>query len=59
MHSCLVRLQNSFGFFTSVATAMGVIVALTSLLQVQTPSASVSLKGASVYVSLPLCSILL
>ena len=48
MHSALVRLQNSFGFFTSVAFAVGAALALTSLAQVQTPTAAVALSSAVV-----------
>jgi len=32
MHSCLVRVQNLFGFFTSVAFAVGALIALSSIL---------------------------
>ncbi|KAF2220541.1 signal peptidase subunit-domain-containing protein [Elsinoe ampelina] len=48
MHSSLVRLQNSFGFFTSVAFTLAGIIALTSLLHPQSPSAKLHMSNVSV-----------
>lgn len=48
MHSSLVRIQNVFGFFTSVAFAVAAAIALSVLLSPQTPSASLELKNVKV-----------
>jgi len=48
MHSSLVRVQNVFGFFTSVAFAVAGAIALSVLLSPQAPSASLELKNVRV-----------
>jgi len=41
MHNSLNRLQNVFGFFTTVAFTLGVFIAMTDLFAARTPSASI------------------
>lgn len=48
MHSSLVRLQNVFGYFTSVAFAVAAAIALSVVLSPQTPNASLELKNVQV-----------
>lgn len=48
MHSALVRLQNVFGFFTTVAFTVAAIIALSSFVSPQTPSASIQLRNVQV-----------
>ncbi|KAI9722955.1 MAG: hypothetical protein M1812_001404 [Candelaria pacifica] len=48
MHSTLVRAQNVFGFFTSVAFFVGALIALSVIISPQTPSASINLKNVQV-----------
>ncbi|CZT21441.1 related to SPC3-signal peptidase subunit [Ramularia collo-cygni] len=48
MHSSLVRVQNVFGFFTSVAFAVAGAIALSVLLSPQSPSAALELKNIRV-----------
>ena len=48
MHSSLVRVQNVFGYFTSVAFAVAVAIAFSVLLSPQTPTASLELKNVQV-----------
>jgi len=48
MHSSLVRVQNVFGYFTSVAFAVAAAIAVSVLLSPQTPSASLELKNVQV-----------
>ncbi|KAH7079564.1 signal peptidase subunit-domain-containing protein [Paraphoma chrysanthemicola] len=48
MHSALVRLQNVFGFFTTVAFTVAAVIALSSFISPQTPSASVRLRNVQV-----------
>lgn len=50
MHSALVRVQNVFGFFTTVASCVAALIALTVLITPQTPSAGLSLRNVQVYV---------
>lgn len=50
MHSSLVRIQNVFGFFTSVAFTVAAVIAVSVLLSPQTPTASLELKNVKVYV---------
>ena len=52
MHSALVRVQNVFGFFTTVAFCIAILVALSVTVSPQTPSASVELRNVQVYVFL-------
>ncbi|SMQ53517.1 unnamed protein product [Zymoseptoria tritici ST99CH_3D7] len=48
MHSTFVRLQNVFGYFTSVAFAVAAAIAVSVLLSPQSPSASLELKNVRV-----------
>ncbi|EMD92386.1 hypothetical protein COCC4DRAFT_57941 [Bipolaris maydis ATCC 48331] len=48
MHSTLVRLQNAFGFFTTVAFTVATVIALSSLITPQNPTASISLRNVQV-----------
>ncbi|KAF2685299.1 signal peptidase 22 kDa subunit [Lentithecium fluviatile CBS 122367] len=48
MHSTLVRLQNVFGFFTTVAFSVAAVIALSTFIHPQSPSASVELKNVQV-----------
>jgi signal peptidase complex subunit 3 len=48
MHSALVRLQNVFGFFTTVAFTVATVIALSSFISPQSPSASISLRNVQV-----------
>lgn len=50
MYSSFVRLQNVFGFFTTVVTIVGCLIAATDLLHARTPSATVRPAGLQVYV---------
>lgn len=49
MHSALVRLQNSFGFFTTVAFCIAILVALSVTVHPQSPSANIELRNVQVY----------
>ena len=53
MHSTLVRIQNVFGFFTTVAFTVAVVVALSSFVSPQTPSASIQLRNVQVVMGRP------
>lgn len=48
MHSALVRLQNVFGFFTTVAFSVAAVIALSSFISPQTPSANIQLRNVQV-----------
>ncbi|KAF2087629.1 signal peptidase 22 kDa subunit [Saccharata proteae CBS 121410] len=48
MHSTLVRAQNVFGFFTTVMAVIAGLIALSSFVSPQTPSASVKLQNVQV-----------
>ncbi|PSN74446.1 signal peptidase 22 kDa subunit [Corynespora cassiicola Philippines] len=48
MHSTLVRAQNVFGFFTTVAFSVAAIIALSTFIHPQAPSASVQLRNVQV-----------
>ncbi|KAH4186179.1 signal peptidase subunit 3 [Parastagonospora nodorum] len=48
MHSALVRLQNVFGFFTTVAFTVAAVIALSSFISPQTPRTSISLRNVQV-----------
>jgi signal peptidase complex subunit 3 len=48
MHSALVRLQSVFGFFTSVAFTVAAVIALSSFISPQSPSASIQLRNVQV-----------
>jgi len=47
MHNVLTRLQNVFGFFTTVASVLAVFIAVLSLITTPTPA----LKDSSVVLS--------
>ncbi|KAL8858601.1 MAG: hypothetical protein Q9178_004895 [Gyalolechia marmorata] len=48
MHSALVRVQNVFGFFTTVAFVTAIVVALSVTVIPQTPSASIEVRNVQV-----------
>ncbi|KAI9789520.1 MAG: hypothetical protein M1835_001602 [Candelina submexicana] len=48
MHSTLVRAQNVFGFFTSVAFFVAALIALSVIVSPQNPSASINLRNVQV-----------
>jgi signal peptidase complex subunit 3 len=48
MHSALVRLQNVFGFFTTVAFTVAAVIALSSFISPQSPTASIQLRNVQV-----------
>ena len=48
MHSTLVRAQNVFGFFTTVAAFVAGLIALSVFIAPQTPSASIKLQNVQV-----------
>lgn len=50
MHSALTRLQNVFGFFTTVAFFVGALTALSVFLSPGSPSAEVRVSNVQVYV---------
>ncbi|KAL8702007.1 MAG: hypothetical protein Q9201_004614 [Fulgogasparrea decipioides] len=50
MHSALVRIQNVFGFFTTVAFCTAIVIALSVTVTPQTPSASIELRNVQVQV---------
>ncbi len=49
MHSTLVRAQNVFGFFTTVAFAVAALIAFTDIITPRTPKASLSMSKVEVY----------
>lgn len=49
MHSTLVRAQNVFGYFTTVAAFVAGLIALSVFIAPQTPSASIKLQNVQVY----------
>lgn len=49
MHSALVRAQNVFGFFTTVAFAVAALIAASDLIAPRTPSAVVTVDKVQVY----------
>ena len=51
MHSSVVRIQNVFGFFTTVAFVVAALIACTDIISPRTPSAKVDVKDIQVYVS--------
>ncbi|KAK0857884.1 Signal peptidase complex subunit [Friedmanniomyces endolithicus] len=48
MHNNLTRIQNVFGFFTSVAFAVAAVIAVSVVLSAQSPSASLQLRNVQV-----------
>jgi hypothetical protein len=50
MHSTLVRAQNVFGFFTTVAFVVAALIAASDLTAPRTPKSSIQVKDVSVYV---------
>jgi signal peptidase complex subunit 3 len=53
MHSALVRAQNVFGFFTTVAFAVAALIAASDLIAPRIPSAVVTVDKVQVYVYSP------
>ena len=53
MNSTASRVQNVFGYFTSVAFAVAAAIAVSVLLSPQTPSASLELQNVQVYANNP------
>lgn len=48
MHSMLNRAQNVFGYFTTVATVVAIVVALSAFAVPQKPTASLKLRNIQV-----------
>ncbi|KAF1996421.1 signal peptidase 22 kDa subunit [Amniculicola lignicola CBS 123094] len=48
MHSTIVRVQNVFGFFTTVAFCVAGVIALSVFIHPQSPSASIKLRNVQV-----------
>ncbi len=48
MHSTLVRAQNVFGYFTSVAFAVAAAIAAVTFLITQAPSGSLQMRNVQV-----------
>lgn len=48
MHSSLVRVQNVFGFFTTVAFCVAAIIAVSVVTFPQTPSAKLQMRNVQV-----------
>jgi hypothetical protein len=55
MYNSLTRIQNTFGFFTTVAFTLGCFIAATDLFAVRNPSGVLSTNNVQVYVRSP-CS---
>ncbi|TKA81605.1 hypothetical protein B0A55_03563 [Friedmanniomyces simplex] len=53
MHNNLTRIQNVFGFFTSVAFAVAAAIAVSVVLSAQSPSASLELRNIQVVTGRP------
>ena len=53
MHSTVVRVQNVFGFFTTVAFCVAAVIALSTFINPQAPTASVRLRNVQVYEDYP------
>ncbi len=53
MHSALVRAQNVFGFFTTVAFAVAALIAASDLIAARTPRSVITVDKVQVYVNLP------
>jgi signal peptidase complex subunit 3 len=51
MHSTIVRAQNVFGFFTTVAFVVAALIAASDLLSPRTPKADVFVNKVEVYAS--------
>jgi hypothetical protein len=50
MHSTLVRSQNVFGFFTTVAFIVAALIAATDLITPRAPTAKIEVGNIQVYV---------
>ncbi len=48
MHSSLVRAQNVFGFFTTVAFCVGALIAASVLISPRSPTASIEVRNVQV-----------
>lgn len=49
MHSTLVRAQNVFGYFTTVAACVAALIALSVFVAPQAPSGSIKLQNVQMY----------
>jgi hypothetical protein len=49
MHTAIVRIQNVFGFFTTVAFAVAALIAFSDILAPRTPKATVSMRDVQMY----------
>ena len=52
MHTSVVRVQNVFGFFTTVAFAIAALIAFSDLLAPRVPKATLSMRDVQVFVAL-------
>lgn len=59
MYNSLTRLQNVFGFFTTVAFVVAAIIAASDFTVPRTPSADIKTTNVQVYVLLPILPITL
>ncbi len=59
MHSALVRAQNVFGFFTTVAFAIAALIAASDLIATRTPNAVVTVDKVQVYAQFQLVTLLI
>jgi hypothetical protein len=51
MHSALVRVQNVFGFFTTVVSFLAGFIALSVLVLPPSPTATLTMRNVQMYVS--------
>jgi hypothetical protein len=49
MYNSLTRIQNIFGFFTTVAFVLGIFIALSDLTAVRAPTATIKPEELKVY----------
>lgn len=57
MHSTIVRAQNVFGFFTTVAFVVAALIAASDFITPRTPRAEVAVNNVQVYVLPPSISL--
>jgi triacylglycerol esterase/lipase EstA (alpha/beta hydrolase family) len=50
MHSVINRAQNVFGYFTTVASVVALVIALSAFAVPQKPTANLKLRNIQVYV---------
>ena len=48
MHTSLVRIQNTFGFFTTVVSVLAALIAFTDLFTSRTPSGTIKTTNVQV-----------